>query len=116
MKVYCYVTLPGAARNGTAAERLSITIEMPCVIPVGSSVWLPTPRSWDEGGGLLIATITGWDSIGNVLACDAEAIGESGRECVDDLLSIGYSRDSPKEVYAAYEALLIDDQHPKDNQ
>lgn len=110
MRIYCEVTFVDAAeskRFGKCAERLWVEIEMPCVVPVGTSLDLPTPKGWRSITGEISVRITSWDVTGGVLSCQAEPIGFTcDPDGIAELLAIGYSKDTPAELDAAYETIF----------
>lgn len=74
---------------------------MPLLMPVGSTIYLPSPTDWD---GSLTAKIASYTLIGDVIECQLEIEGGPLKECDDlrDLLAVGYSEHDPEEIKTAY--------------
>jgi hypothetical protein len=110
MKIYCEVLFKEAALSekfGKCAEYLWVEIDIPCVVPVGSTLDLPTPKEWRPITGEMSAEITSWDITGGVLSCTAEPYGFTcDPEGIAELLLIGYSGDEPREIGDAYESVF----------
>ena len=85
---------------------LWIKLRMPATLPVGSSVYLPTPRQWERAVCELHGRITGWMAVGEVVVCEMDTPGSHfNGESVSDMMAIGYIKPEsgyPDEVDAAY--------------
>ena len=88
---------------------LWIKLRMPAALPVGSRVYLPTPRPWERAGSELCGRITEWMAVGDLVVCEMDTPGSHfNGESVSDLLAIGYIKPEsgcPDEVDAAYRKL-----------
>lgn len=110
MKVYCEVLFKEAAlseRFGKCAEYLWVEVDIPFVVPVGTTLDLPTPKEWKPITGEISAKITSWDVTGGLLSCKAEPYGFTcDPDGIKELLLIGYSRQTPAEIDAAWESIF----------
>jgi hypothetical protein len=88
---------------------LWIKLRMPAALPVGSSVYLPTPLQWERAVCELHGRITEWMAVGELVVCEMDTPGSHfNGESVSDLLAIGYIKPEsgcPDEVGAAYRKL-----------
>jgi hypothetical protein len=95
--------------EGDYQGELWIKLPMLAALPVGSSVYLPTPRQWERSVFELRGRITGWMAVGEVVVCEMDTPGSHfNGESVSDLLAIGYIEPEsgcPDEVGAAYRNL-----------
>jgi len=82
---------------------------MPAILPVGSDIDLPTPRSWHSATGVMTSIIKSWSLCGDAIVCTLEDTDCLGQESVAELLAIGYADHSggyPDEVWKAMEKML----------
>ena len=88
---------------------LWIRMAMPAILPVGSDIDLPTPRSWDSATGVMTGRIVSWSLCGDAIVCELEDTSHLGQDSVAELLAIGYADHSggyPDEVWKAIEKML----------
>jgi len=86
---------------------LWVIIEIPCIVPIGSCIHLPTPKEWEPICGAIYSQIDGYQVTGGILHCTAKPLGmvfdEHG---VQELIAIGYKETEPLELRAAYDSIL----------
>lgn len=73
--------------------RLWLALKIPAVVPVGSNIWLPTPKSWRPVTGLMSGTVSRWDILNDKLVCKVVPDMRMDQDGADELVAIGYSRE-----------------------
>ena len=109
--VWCCVrwSRAGERLEGDFTGELWMRMSMPAILPVGSDIDIPTPRSWDSATGVMSGIIKSWSLCGDAIVCTLEGTDYLGQESVAELLAIGYADHSggyPDEVWKAMEKML----------
>ncbi len=88
-------------------DELWIRVTIPVMLPVGATVGLPLPRSWDECTGIFSGTIDSIECFGATVCFDVEVRGiRMDEDGVQELIGIGYMNDVPGEVSDSWDSLL----------
>jgi hypothetical protein len=107
LPVWCRVRFAAHSAERLAddyAGELWIKMPMPAILPVGSWIDLPTPRTWRPCSGITSGRISSWSLIGDAIVCEINDPSHLGNDIVDELLAIGYVDHGggyPDEVSAA---------------
>lgn len=94
---------------GEFAEGLWVKLSVPAILPIGSSVFLPTPLGWERTGGELYGIVRQWRAFGDALVCEVVERVDLDQDSLNDLLAIGYvdcDGGYPDEVIRAGDKLL----------
>lgn len=102
MDVWCQVTCVNSEKT-RIVKTLWIKIHMPVLMPIGSTLYMPSPMAWEDICGSLTCRVSGYTLLGNQIECKAEPIGMSFDEDFADMLAIGYVENEPDELKAAFE-------------
>ena len=91
--VWCRVSINERRADGRVYGLVDrwVQVDMPFIMPIGTTVDLPTPRKWTECE--MEGEIKGWSVSGGVAHCYIEATGYLDSDDVADLEEIGYIGD-----------------------
>lgn len=106
MNVWCQIDCLNDKRS-RVVKTLWIQIDMPVLMPIGSTVYMPTPINWEDICGSLICRVAGYTLMGSVIECKADPIMMVFGDDFSDMLSIGYVENEPEELKAAFETTRL---------
>lgn len=103
MNVWCEVDCLDDKRT-RIVKTLWVQIEMPVLMPIGSIIYMPSPKDWEPICGSLMCRVKGYTLIGQQIECKAEPVGMvfDADDTFEDMLAVGYLSEEPQELKDAF--------------